>query len=104
MTQTSLKSVLQSGQFVIAPGVFDMFSAKIADRAGFHALYMTGYGVSGSHLGVADAGLVTYRDMVERARTICDGTSAPLIADADTGFGGLLNIHHTVRGYEAAGV
>src|SRR3954464_3415395 len=99
-----LKPVLESGAFIIAPGVFDMFSARIADRTGFSALYMTGYGVSGSYLGVADAGLVTYRDMVERARTIVEGTATPLIADADTGFGGLLNIRHTVRGYEAAGV
>jgi 2,3-dimethylmalate lyase len=103
-TQTRLKTVLAAGNFVIAPGVFDMFSAKVADKVGFQALYMTGYGVSGSYLGVADAGLVTYRDMVERARTIAEGTSVPLIADADTGFGGLLNIRHTVRGYEAAGV
>jgi 2,3-dimethylmalate lyase len=103
-TQARLKTVIAAGDFIIAPGVFDMFSAKIADRIGFSALYMTGYGVSGSHLGVADAGLVTYRDMVERARTIAEGTHTPLIADADTGFGGLLNIRHTVRGYEAAGV
>jgi 2-methylisocitrate lyase-like PEP mutase family enzyme len=99
-----LKSILESGQFVVAPGVFDMLSAKIADRTGFPALYMTGYGVSGSYLGVADAGLVTYRDMVERARTIAGGTAAPLIADADTGFGGLINVRQTVQGYEAAGV
>src|SRR5437763_12753632 len=104
MTKPSLKTVLQGGAFVIAPGVFDMFSAKIANRIGFHALYMTGYGVSASYLGVADAGLVTYRDMVERARTIADGTTVPLIADADTGFGGLINVRQTVRGYEAAGV
>jgi len=104
MTKTSLKTVLEGGQFVIAPGVFDMFSARIADRIGFPALYMTGYGVSGSYLGVADAGLVTYRDMVERARTIAGGTATPLIADADTGFGGLINVRQTVRGYEAAGV
>jgi 2,3-dimethylmalate lyase len=103
-TQTRLKTVLAAGNFVVAPGVFDMFSAKVADRIGFSALYMTGYGVSGSHLGVADAGIVTYRDMVDRARTIVEGTRTPLIADADTGFGGLLNIRHTVRGYEAAGV
>jgi 2-methylisocitrate lyase-like PEP mutase family enzyme len=102
--QTRLKTSIAAGDFIVAPGVFDMFSAKIADRIGFSALYMTGYGVSGSHLGVADAGLVTYRDMVERARTIAEGTHTPLIADADTGFGGLLNIRHTVRGYEAAGV
>jgi 2-methylisocitrate lyase-like PEP mutase family enzyme len=104
MTDKLLKTVLESGQFVIAPGVFDMFSARIADRIGFPALYMTGYGVSGSYLGVADAGLVTYRDMVERARTIVEGTATPLIADADTGFGGLINVRQTVRGYEAAGV
>ena len=103
-SKTRLKDVIAAGKFVIAPGVFDMFSAKIADRVGFSALYMTGYGVSASHLGVADAGLVTYRDMVDRARTISDGTTTPLIADADTGFGGLINIRHTVRGYEAAGV
>jgi 2-methylisocitrate lyase-like PEP mutase family enzyme len=103
MAQT-LKSMLAAGDFIVAPGVFEMFSAKIADRLGFKALYMTGYGISASHLGLADAGLVTYRDMVERARTIAQGTRTPLIADADTGFGGLLNVRETVRGYEAAGV
>jgi 2,3-dimethylmalate lyase len=99
-----LKQILAAGDFVVAPGVFEMFSAKIADRLGFKALYMTGYGISASHLGLADAGLVTYRDMVERARTIAQGTQTPLIADADTGFGGLINVRETVRGYEAAGV
>src|SRR5258705_10141513 len=99
-----LRSLLAKKDFIVAPGVFEMLSAKIADGMGFKALYMTGYGVSASHLGLADAGLVTYRDMVERARTIAQGTKTPLIADADTGFGGLLNVRQTVRGYEAAGV
>jgi 2-methylisocitrate lyase-like PEP mutase family enzyme len=103
-TTESLKQVLSAGEFVMAPGVFDMFSARIADQLDFKALYMTGYGVSGSHLGVADAGLVTYTDMVGRAATIAEGIRKPLIADADTGFGGLLNLRRTVRGYEAAGV
>ena len=103
-TQPRLKQLLAAGEFILAPGVFEMFSARIADRMGFKALYMTGYGVSASHRGLADAGLVTYTDMAGRARTIAEGTSTPLIADADTGFGGLLNIRHTVRGYEAAGV
>ena len=103
-TPARLKDLLARGEFILAPGVFEMFSARIADRMGFKALYMTGYGVSASHLGLADAGLVTYTDMVGRARTIADGTSTPLIADADTGFGGLVNIRQTVRGYEAAGV
>ena len=100
----TFKSLLAQGEFIVAPGVFEMLSAKIADRLGFKALYMTGYGISASHLGLADAGLVTYRDMVERARTIAQGTKTPLIADADTGFGGLINVRETVRGYEAAGV
>jgi 2-methylisocitrate lyase-like PEP mutase family enzyme len=102
--KASLRSMLAAGEFIVAPGVFEMLSAMIADRLGFKALYMTGYGVFASHLGLADAGLVTYRDMVERARTIASGTSTPLIADADTGFGGLINVRQTVRGYEDAGV
>ncbi|MDT3678791.1 MAG: isocitrate lyase/PEP mutase family protein [Burkholderiaceae bacterium] len=103
-SQIRLKELLQAGEFILAPGVFEMFSARIADRMGFKALYMTGYGISGSYLGRPDAGLATFTDMVGRARTIADGTSTPLIADADTGFGGLLNVRETVRGYEAAGV
>jgi 2-methylisocitrate lyase-like PEP mutase family enzyme len=99
-----LKEFLNAGEFISAPGVFDMFSARIAARMDFKALYMTGYGISGSYLGVADAGLVTYTDMVGRARQIAEGTAKPLIADADTGFGGLINVRNTVRGYEAAGV
>lgn len=100
----TLRRTLASGRFVVAPGVFEMFSARLADRMAFPALYMTGYGISASHLGLADAGLVTFADMVARARTIAQGTATPLIADADTGFGGLINIRHTVRGYEEAGV
>jgi 2,3-dimethylmalate lyase len=100
----ALRALLQRGDFVVAPGVYEMFGARIADRMGFGALYMTGYGVSASHLGQADAGLAGYTDFVERARTIAHGTTKPLIADADTGFGGLINIRHTVRGYEQAGV
>jgi 2-methylisocitrate lyase-like PEP mutase family enzyme len=99
-----LKHILSEGEFVAAPGVFDMFSAMIADRMNFKALYMTGYGVSASYLGLADAGLVTYTDMLNRASTIAQGIHRPLIADADTGFGGLINMRRTIRGYEAAGV
>jgi 2,3-dimethylmalate lyase len=104
MTTKRLKDLLHAGEFILAPGVFEMFSARIADRMGFNALYMTGYGISASYVGQPDAGLVTYTDMVSRARTIAEGTNTPLIADADTGFGGLINIRQTVRGYEAAGV
>src|SRR3546814_16988968 len=100
----SLKQILAAGEFVRAPGVFDMFSARIADRLGFKALYMSGYGVSGSYLGVPDAGLITYTDMVGRAATISEGITRQLIADADPGFGGHVNPRRAVRGYGHGGV
>lgn len=100
----SLRRRLDQPGLIVAPGVFDMISAKIADRSGFDVLYMTGYGVAASYLGLPDAGLATYTDMVGRAGAMAQGTTTPLIADADTGYGGLLNVDHTVRGYEAAGV
>ncbi len=98
-----LKDALARGGLISAPGVYDMISAKLADRMGFDALYMTGYGVVASYLGLPDAGLATYTEMVSRVETICKGTATPVICDADTGFGGLLNVERTVRGYEAAG-
>jgi len=94
---------LRERRLVVAPGVFDLISAKIADRMGFDALYITGYGVVASHLGLPDAGIATYSDMVSRVSQIAAMTTTPLVCDGDTGYGGLLNVQHTVRGYEAAG-
>ncbi|MFQ6018139.1 MAG: oxaloacetate decarboxylase [Kiloniellaceae bacterium] len=99
----SLAARLRRGEFVAAPGVFELISARIADRIGFPALYMTGYGTVASYLGLPDAGLASYSDMVDRVARICGATETPVIADADTGYGGLLNVQHTVRGYEQAG-
>jgi 2,3-dimethylmalate lyase len=99
----NLRSRLAKKDLLIAPGVFDGISARIADQMGFEALYMTGYGTVASHLGLPDAGIATYTDMIGRVAVIAQGTRTPLIADGDTGYGGLLNVQHTVRGYEAAG-
>ncbi len=101
--RAKLVATIKKGEFVTAPGIFDMVSARIADRLPFKALYMTGYGVAASHLGVPDAGIASFGDVVSRVRMMANGTNAPLICDGDTGFGGLLNVHHTVRGYEDAG-
>jgi len=90
-------------ELISAPGVYDLISAKLADRMGFDALYMTGYGVVASHLGLPDAGLATYTEMVGRVTQLAAMTATPLCADGDTGYGGLLNVQHTVRGYENAG-
>ncbi len=80
-----------------------MVSLRLADTFGFEALYMTGFGTVASHLGLPDAGIATYSDMVGRVKSMASMARAPLIADGDTGYGGLLNVSHTVRGYEAAG-
>ncbi|MEL0218557.1 MAG: isocitrate lyase/PEP mutase family protein [Gammaproteobacteria bacterium] len=100
---TALKDLIANGSFISAPGVFDPLSARVAEQSGANALYMTGYGVSASLLGKPDAGLVSYREMVDRVRAICEVTTVPLIADGDTGFGGLANVRQAVRGYENAG-
>jgi 2-methylisocitrate lyase-like PEP mutase family enzyme len=80
-----------------------MISAKIADEMDFPGIYMGGYGAVASYLGLPDAGLATYTDMIDRVSQITSITKTPLIADGDTGYGGLLNVEHTVRGYERAG-
>ena len=72
---SSLRERLSAGRLLSAPGVFDMISARIADAMGFDALYMTGYGTVASHLGLPDAGLATYTDMVERVGCIARGTT-----------------------------
>ena len=104
MADRALRKALQTGEFVTAPGVFELISALIADSMDFKALYVTGYGTVASYLGLPDAGLATYTDMIDRIACIVERTKTPVIADADTGYGGPLNVRHTVRGYERAGV
>jgi len=99
----ALRSKIEARRAILAPGVFDMISARIADDTGFDALYMTGYGISASYLGLPDAGLATYSDMVACVQRMAESCRTPLIADGDTGYGGLLNMRHTVQGYERAG-
>jgi 2-methylisocitrate lyase-like PEP mutase family enzyme len=103
MTRATLKGLLRKGRLIAAPGIYDMISLRIADRMGFESLYMTGYGTVASHLGLPDAGLASYADMVDRVRAFCSMAQTPVICDGDTGYGGLLNVAHTVAGYEAAG-
>jgi 2-methylisocitrate lyase-like PEP mutase family enzyme len=103
MTTDLLRQRLASPSLIVAPGVHDLVSLKLASTFGFDALYMTGFGTVASYLGLPDAGIATYTDMVGRVKQMASQAAAPLIADGDTGYGGLLNVHHTVRGYEEAG-
>jgi len=104
MADSRLRDKLRRREFFVAPGVFDAISTLLAARVGFDAVYASGYWLTASYLGLPDAGLATYTDMLDRVSMVVRKSSAPVIADADTGFGGLLNVHHTVRGYEGAGV
>ncbi len=106
MTQTKrsiLRQKLAGDGIVVAPGIYDMISVRVADRMGFDCLYMTGFGTVASYLGVPDAGLASYTDMVNRVGAFCGAGATPIICDGDTGYGGLLNVAHTVHGYEQAG-
>ena len=103
MKGAQFKQRLSQGRICCLPGIFDFISLKVADTLGFDALYMTGYGTVASHMGLPDAGLATYSDMVGRVQGFCDATATPIVCDGDTGYGGLLNVDHTVRGYEKAG-
>lgn len=103
--RTRLRALLDSGQLVVAPGVFDGLSASLVARTGFRAAYMTGAGTSASGFGLPDVGLLSQTEMAERARVLTGVLGeVPLIADADTGYGAPLNIARTVREYERAGV
>jgi 2-methylisocitrate lyase-like PEP mutase family enzyme len=98
-----LKAEIAKGA-VIVPGAYDALSAKIAAKSGAKCVYMSGFGVAGSLLGVPDIGLVSANEMVERVRALSAACApVPLIADGDNGYGGPLNVERLVRAYEQAG-
>lgn len=104
MTRPSLRAALEAGRFVAAPGLHDMIAAVVGNKVGLDFAYASGYWTTASAHGLPDAGIATYTQMLDRVATLCRVSNAAIIADADTGYGGLLNVHHTVKGYEAAGV
>ncbi len=88
---------------IIAPACFDALSARIVERAGFDASFMSGFAVAAAKLGLPDTGLISYSEMLEQGRDICNAVSIPVIGDADTGYGNALNVKRTVQGYAQAG-
>jgi len=99
-----LKDLLKSGRIVMAPGAPDALTARLVQQAGFPAIYMTGFGATATRLGCPDIGLMTQTEMTTHARDMTRVVDIPVIADADTGYGGPSNIHRTVREYVQAGV
>ncbi len=104
MADPRLREMIEARQFFVAPGIQDMITAVVAEKVGFTAVYGSGYWMTASAYGLPDAGIVSFTQMLDRMATLVKTTGSAVIADADTGFGGLLNVHHTVRGYEDAGV
>jgi methylisocitrate lyase len=88
----------------VAAGVYDALSGVLAERAGFSALFVSGYAVEATQLAAPDLGLVTLTEMAQQAGRIASATSVPVICDIDTGYGGVNNIWRTVRELERAGV
>ena len=103
-TAKTLHDKIRSGKMVVAPGAYDCITARLVEVAGFDAAYVTGSGVSMSALGAPDMGALSFGEILDRVRRICDAVSIPIIADADTGYGGPLNVIRTMREFERAGV
>ena len=101
---TALRNLLARPGALMAPGVADALNARLVRKHGFEAVYMTGAGTTAVRLGMPDVGLLTMTEMVDNAARIADASGLPLIADADNGYGGVLNVRRTVQAYERAGV
>ncbi|MDX3806707.1 isocitrate lyase/PEP mutase family protein [Bosea thiooxidans] len=98
-----MRQLAESGLTVL-PGAYDCISARLVEKAGFNGLYLTGSGMSMSALGAPDVSLMSFGEVLDQVKRICDCVEIPVMADADTGYGGPLNVIRTVREFERAGV
>jgi len=98
------RSLLDSGEFIVSPGVYDGYSAKLAEAAGFKTAATSGAAISNALLGVPDAGVMGLSENVNHCRHIARSVNIPVTADADTGYGNPMNVHYTVQMFEEAGI
>jgi 2-methylisocitrate lyase-like PEP mutase family enzyme len=103
-TTTTLRQLLRQPGIIVAPGAYDCLTAKIIEREGFPVVYMTGAGTAVTRIGKPDLGFASLTEMLANASAIASTIRVPLIADADTGYGGALNVYRTIQEYEKAGV
>ena len=101
---TRFRELLARPEILVLPGTHDVLGARLAEAAGFEALVSGGYSASATLLGAPDVSLLSYTEMLDHYARLCEATELPVLADADTGFGGVANVVRTVRGYEHAGV
>lgn len=100
--ETKLRQLLQRPGAVLVPGAYDALSAKLIESMGFEAMSITGFGVAARH-GFADVGLTTMTEVLNACKEIVNATSLPVIADVDTGYGGLINVKRTILEFEKVG-
>ena len=98
-----LKNLLDQKDIIVMPGCYDALSAKLIEREELNAGFMSGFAVSSTRLGMPDTGLISFSEMAEQVRNICNVTSIPIIFDGDTGYGNAVNVYRTVRGFADAG-
>lgn len=98
-----LRALLAQDKLHVMPCCYDALSAKMIEQAGFGLSFMSGFSASASRIGEPDLGLMSYAEVVDSARNICDVTSFPVIGDGDTGYGNAMNVRRTVRGFARAG-
>jgi isocitrate lyase len=98
------RDLLDDQQFVFAPGLYHALDARLAEMAGHDAAYMSGYSTVLGQFGFPDLEMVTMTEMVENAKRIVEATNLPVVADCDTGYGGVHNVRRAVREYEKTGV
>jgi 2-methylisocitrate lyase-like PEP mutase family enzyme len=104
MTQPNkLRALLRTDRLHVMPCCFDALSAKLIEQEGFGLTFMSGFAASASRIGAPDLGLMSYGEVVDQARNICDATNIPVIADGDTGYGNAMNVRRTVAGFARAG-
>src|SRR5437879_13140754 len=96
------RALADRGQLIM-PGVYDALSAKVAARAGFEVIFITGYSLSATLLGEPDFGLLTQTEVVNAAQRICSVVDTPVIVDADTGYGNAITVIRTVQDLIRAG-
>ena len=102
-SRQTLRQLLKRDKLLVAPGCFDGLSARLVEEAGFEAAYLSGGAVARS-MGIPDIGLVTLSESIDRAAQVVATVKIPIIADADTGYGNVVNLVRTVREFERAGV
>ncbi len=98
-----LRSLIEAPEILVAPGVFDAFSALVSERRGYKAALITGAGISESRYGYPDVGLMGLQQNLDAVRMLARISDMPLIADGDTGYGNAVNVYHTVRDFEDTG-